>query len=117
MIIKSQIGTMKRKSISGKSECKSLITIINGLKKAGYRSQFKSTVIGLLSLSSMNLFKSNEIKKVRFYSFKGDSDTSNCSIYAIETKEGEKGTLLDECGASGNAVITKFMSGVVNLIK
>ncbi len=68
-----------------------------------------------MSLSSLSLFKSNEIKKVHLYNFEGESN--KCSIYAIETYEGEKGTLLDECGTSENAMITKFMSGVVKLIK
>lgn len=109
---------MKRIHKSETTEKKSLVTILHYLNKEGYKTKFKSTVIGLLSLSSMNLFKSNDIKNVHLYRFDVDSNPSDSSIvYAIETKEGEKGTLLFEYGTSGNAMITKFMSGVVNLIK
>jgi len=86
MITKTQHETMKRKHTTEKTEMKSLVTIINELQNAGYKTQFKATVIGLLSLSTMNMFKPFEIKIVHYYRFEGESDPSDNSIvYAIKT--------------------------------
>lgn len=118
MIAKTQHETMKRKHTSEKTEMKSLVTIINELQKAGYKTQFKATAIGLLSLSTMNMFKPFEIKIVHFYRFEGESDPSDNSIvYAIKTLDGEKGTLVDGYGAASDPMISEFMSKVVNIQK
>jgi len=118
MIVKTQNETMKRKHTSEKTEMKSLVTIINELQKEGYKTQFKATAIGLLSLSTMNMFKPFEIKIVHFYRFEGESDPSDNSIvYAIKTRDGEKGTLVDGYGATSEPMITEFMARVVNIQK
>jgi hypothetical protein len=104
---------MKRKHTTGKAEVKPLITILDDLQKAGYRTQFKATIIGLLSLSSLNMFKANEVKVVHFYRFEGESNPSDSSIvYAIETRNGEKGTLVDGYGTASDTLVSDYMAKV-----
>jgi hypothetical protein len=118
MNIKTQTFTMKRKHIKEKTEMKSLVTILNELQKSGYRTQFKATVIGLLSLSSMNMFKANEIKVVHYYRFEGESNPSDSSIvYAIVTNDGEKGTLVDGYGTSSDTLVSDYMAKVEEIHK
>jgi hypothetical protein len=118
MITKTHHTTIRRKKIPEKTEMKSLVTIINDLHKTGYKTQFKATAIGLLSLTSMNMFKSFQIKIVHFYRFEGESDPSDNSIvYAIKTIDGEKGTLVDGYGTASDPLISEFMSKVVNIQK
>ena len=106
------------KHITQKTEMKPMVTILGDLNNAGYKTQFKATVIGLLSLSSMNMFKANEIKVKHFYRFEGESDPSDSSIvYAIETKDGEKGTLIDGYGIASDTLVTDYMANVANIHK
>ncbi len=109
---------MKKKHISHKTGMKPMVTILGELNNAGYKTQFKATVIGLLSLTSLNMFKANEIKVRHFYRYEGESDPSYSSIvYAIETKDGEKGTLVDGYGIASDTLVTEYMANVANITK
>lgn len=109
---------MEKKHISHKTGMKPLVKVLGELNNAGYRTQFKATAIGLLSLSSLNMFKANEIKVKHFYRYEGESDPSDSSIlYAIETKDGEKGTLIDGYGIASDTLVTDYMANVANIHK
>lgn len=107
---------MKKKNREVKTKRKPLVTLLGDLCTAGYRTRFKATIIGLLSLSTMNMYKANEIKVRHFYKYEDETELSDCSvIYAIETKDGEKGTLINGYGKKRDALVTEYMANVVNI--
>jgi hypothetical protein len=95
-----------------------LSTVITKLTQKGYEVQFKVTDEGLLSLSSDKVYGPEQVKICHFYRFEGESNPSDNSIlYAIETQDGEMGTLVDGYGASSDELIDHFIKQVENIEK
>jgi hypothetical protein len=95
-----------------------LSTVITKLTQRGYEVQFKVTDKGLLSLSSDKVYNPEQVKICHFYRFEGESNPSDNSIlYAIETQDGEKGTLVDGYGASSDELIDHFIKQVEKIEK
>lgn len=64
-------------------------------------------------MSTDKSFKPGDVEIKHFYRFEGESDPGDNSIvYAIETKNGEKGTLIDSYGASNDPLISNFIKEV-----
>jgi hypothetical protein len=85
----------------------------NKLMQEGYESNFKATEEGLCCVETSKVYNPSEIHIVNFYRFEGISDPSDNSIlYAIETTDGTKGTLIDAYGAYSDANVEKFMKQV-----
>jgi NADH dehydrogenase len=96
-----------------KVHLKSLSSMLNHLTSLGYETQFQVTDQGLYSTKSEKTYKSNEIEVVRYFRFEGESNPDDNEIlYAILTKDGEKGTLVDAYGIYNDAKITNFMKTV-----
>lgn len=96
----------------------SSITVYDSLSKLGFVVQFKATKEGLLSLESRKIFNPDEVKIIHFFRFEGDSNPSDSSIvYAIETSDGEKGTLVDGYGSTSDSNISDFMHKVEKIHK
>ena len=90
-----------------------LVTVLKELELQGYKSQFKATESGLLSLQSHDNFQPDEVKVNHFYRFEGESNQDdNAILYAIETKNNEKGTLVDGYGPSSDTLVGTFMKQV-----
>jgi hypothetical protein len=69
------------------------------LEENGYTDQFKVEKKKLLSVTTNTKYKPADVKAVNFYRFEGESDPNDTSIlYAIETCDGRKGTLIDAYG-------------------
>lgn len=101
-----------------KTEMKSLVSCTNMLLAEGFNTQFKAIDKGLKSLSTEKIFKPDEVKIVNFYRFEGESDPADSSIlYAIETTDGEKGTLTDSYGPYSDTNVTKFIQQVEEIHK
>jgi hypothetical protein len=101
-----------------KEEMKTLASCLNSLSRDGFTTQFKATSNGLTSLKTEKVFQPNEVKIIHFYRFEGESDPSDNSIvYGIETKDGEKGTLVDAYGPYSDSHVTKFMQQVKEIHK
>lgn len=97
---------------------KTLSEIITKLTQKGYDVQFKATEDGLVSLSSDKVYKPEHVKICNFYRFEGESNPADNSIlYAIETREGEKGTLVDGYGATSDELIDQFIKQVEKIEK
>lgn len=95
-----------------------LSAVITKLTQKGYEVQFKVTDEGMVSLSSNKVYKPNQVKICHFYRFEGESNPSDNSIlYAIETREGEKGTLVDGYGATSDELIDHFIKQVEEIEK
>ena len=96
-----------------KEHLKTMVSCMNTLTKLGYVNQYKATLAGLLSLASGKVFQPHEIRVPRFYRFEGESNPSDGAIlYAIETNDGEKGTLVDGYGTTSDQHVSNFMNNV-----
>ena len=99
-------------------DMKTLTSCMNKLDKLGFDTQFKVTNMGIKSFDTDKLFAPHQVKIVNFYRFEGASDPDdNAILYAIETEDGERGTLTDSYGASGDAHIATFIKEVEMISK
>jgi len=72
---------------------------MNKLEAEGFTDQYKVENGKLHDLTNKKKYKPNEVKAVNFYRFEGISNPDDMSIlYAIETSDGRKGTLVDAYG-------------------
>lgn len=101
-----------------KKEMTSLADCTNTLLADGFSTQFRAIEDGLRSLTTEKIFQPNEVKIINFYRFEGESDPADNSIlYAIETTDGEKGTLTDSYGPNSDTNVTKFIQQVEEIHK
>lgn len=83
------------------------------LEERGFTEQFQVHDSQLFSPGGDKSFLPSEISAVNFYRFEGISDPSDMSImYAIETYDGRKGTLIDAYGVYANEEVSSFMQHV-----
>ena len=101
-----------------KTNMDSLVTILKTLDQDGYTSQFKAIESGLQSLKTLKVFQASDVKVDHFYRFEGESDPEDSAIaYAIQTSDGEKGTLIDSFGPYADSLVTQFMQKVKEIHK
>jgi len=97
---------------------KTLASCLNKLTLAGYTEDFKAAERGLLSLQHEKIYEASQIQINDFYRFEGASDPADNSIlYAIETDDGIKGTLVDAYGPYADSKVVAFMEEVEQLHK
>ena len=100
------------------STLNTMVDCVNALVRKGFDENFKAKENGLLSLSSNRLYKPEEIKILNFYRFEGQSDPADNSIlYAIETSDGKKGTLVDAYGPYADRNVTNFVHQIEDISK
>lgn len=89
-------------------------TIITKLEADGFTDQFRVEKKLLRSTADpKKSYKPKEIKAVNFYRYEGNSDPDDMSIiYAIETIDGRKGTLMDAYGNYSDDDTGAFMQDV-----
>jgi hypothetical protein len=86
---------------------------LHKLEADGYRDQFKVEKGKLNDLSNKKKYKPRDIKAVNFYRFEGISDPDDMSIlYAIETSDGRKGTLVDAYGLYSDDETSAFLQQI-----
>lgn len=87
---------------------------MNFLEEKGYTDQFRVEKKHLVSLQeAKKKYKPKDVKAVNFYRFEGISDPDDMSIlYAIETCDGTKGTLVDAYGRYSDEATSEFMQEV-----
>jgi hypothetical protein len=88
--------------------------IMKKLEAEGFTDQFRVEKKMLQSLTdSKKKYKAKDIKSVNFYRYEGISDPDDMSIiYAIETNDGQKGTLVDAYGRYSDEETGAFMQDV-----
>ena len=73
---------------------------VNDLNRRGYQLTFEANS-NQLNCSDGSTHEPDHFDVVEFYRFEGDSSAGDSSVvYAIETNDGRKGTLVDGFGAS-----------------
>lgn len=86
---------------------------LNKLEEKGYMDQYKVENGRLHSVESGQDFVPEQVTAVNFYRFEGPSNPDDMSIlYAIETTDGRKGTLVDAYGFYASEEIGEFMRNV-----
>ena len=83
------------------------------LESQGYLDQYKVEKGKLHDLSNGKRYKAKDVKALNFYRFEGISNPDDMSIlYAIETVDGRRGTLIDAYGLYADEELGKFMQEV-----
>ena len=96
-----------------KENMSTMVSILDVLSGTGYTTQFQASEEGLTSLTTHKLFQPEDVKINHFYRFEGESNPDDSAIvYAIETKTGEKGTLIDAYGTYTDTAISNFIEQV-----
>ena len=109
---------MKKENLVEQKHLNTMVDCVNSLILKGFTEDFKAKDSGLLSLSTKKLYKPEEVKVLNFYRFEGNSDPADNSIlYAVETADGKRGTLVDAYGPYADSHVTKFMHEVEEISK
>lgn len=99
-------------------DMKTMTSCMRKLDQLGFDTQFEVNEDGVKSLDTDKLFVPSQVKVVNFYRFEGASNPDdNAILYAIETEDGERGTLTDSYGAFGDPHISKFIQEVEAISK
>ena len=109
---------MQNKEPTYKVNMESLVSVLSSLTVPEFVAQFKVTEQGLVSMTTHRTFQPDEVEILHFYRFEGESNPSdNAILYAIETNDGEKGTIVDAYGMYNDLLITNFMKLVIKIHK
>jgi len=86
---------------------------LNKLEGEGYTDQYRVENGKLCDLTNNKKYKAKDVKAVNFYRFEGISNPDDMSIlYAIETSDGRKGTLVDAYGFYSDDDTGAFMNQI-----
>ena len=86
---------------------------LNKLESEGYTDQYKVEKGKLNDLTNNKKYKARDVKAVNFFRFEGLTNPEDMSIlYAIETSDGRKGTLIDAYGLYADDDTSAFMQEV-----
>jgi NADH:ubiquinone oxidoreductase subunit D len=87
---------------------------IHRLEQKGYTDQFRVEKKKLVSTKNKNKkYKPDDVMAANFFRFEGISDPDDMSVlYAIETTDGDKGTLVDAYGLYADDETGEFMKEV-----
>ncbi len=100
------------------SDLKTMVSSLNSFVEKGYTEDYKALQSGLKALKSGKIYQPEEVKVIDFHRFEGSSDPADNSIlYAIETSDGNKGTLVDAFGPESDTKVTEFMQQVEEISK
>ncbi len=99
-------------------EMNTLVTSLNSFIEKGFTEDYIVTAQGLKAVKTEKIYGPAQVKVVDFHRFEGTSDPGDESIlYAIETDDGEKGTLVDSYGPQSDAKVNIFMKQVIPIAK
>ena len=88
-------------------------SVMQDLNGRGFTEQFKAVPEGLRAVRSGQTFAPGEVTIVENYRFEGESDPDDMSIvYAIETRSGVRGTLIDAFGVYADPRVGAFLRNV-----
>ncbi|WP_430973585.1 hypothetical protein [Sunxiuqinia rutila] len=90
-----------------------MVEALKELDKRGYTHNFRVNEYGQLEENRTRHYPPSEVELHEFHRFEGATNPSDMSIvYAVQTKSGTKGTVVDSYGAGGSAVTSKFMNSI-----
>jgi len=84
---------------------------VSGLRKRGYSIDFNKDYDGLQCIEKQLSLKPDEFEIAEVYRFEGNTDPADeAVVYAIESKHGDKGILVDGFGPSADPVSEAMVS-------
>jgi len=87
--------------------------VLDELGRRGYTEHFQAVDGGLVALGSGERFGSEDLTIRGYYRFEGTSDPDDMAItYAIETKSGVRGVLIDAFGVYADPTTGHALKGV-----
>jgi len=87
--------------------------VVEDLARRGYTEHFRAVDGGLEALDSGQRFGSEELAIRGYYRFEGTSDPDDMAIaYAIETRSGVRGTLVDAFGVYADPTTAAVLKNV-----
>jgi len=90
-----------------------LAETIDHLNRRGFTGHFGVTANGLRELGTGVTFRAEELRLCDCVRFEGASDPGDMAIvYAIESRTGVRGTLVDACGIYANPAVGEFIARV-----
>lgn len=97
---------------------KPLLSCLHGVEHQGYTDNFKIEGQYMKSIQTGFLYKPEDVRVLNFFRFEGASNPDdNAILYVIETKDGNKGTLVDGYGVSSDTDVGNFMTHVQDMNK
>jgi hypothetical protein len=86
---------------------------VQRLGEKGYTDQYRVEKGKLISTKTKKKYKAKDVTAANFFRFEGISDPDDMSIlYAIETDDGNRGTLVDAYGLYADDETGEFMKEV-----
>lgn len=80
-----------------------LVHAMNDLHEKGYKESFQAIKEGIRATQANKTFPPEHIKIINIYRFEGMTNPSDQSeLFALETRDGIKGTLVHNYGADSN---------------
>ena len=90
-----------------------LLEAVNGLRSRGYNYDFNYENACLFCNKISEKFNAEDLKITEYYRFEGMSDPEdNSIIYAIESKDGHRGIIIDAYGTYSDEHKTAFISNI-----
>lgn len=95
-----------------------LVSSLNSFIEKGYTEDYKVSCFGLKALKTEKYYQPAQVKVLDFHRFEGPTDPADEAIlFAIETDDGLKGTLVDSYGPYSDTKVTTFMQMVEEIVK
>jgi hypothetical protein len=95
-----------------------ITSCLKKLEAKGFTDQFKAKGSHIYCLDNDKVYYPADIAVVNYYRFEGPSDPDDMAIlYAIETNDGRRGTLIDAYGYYACEEVGDFMLEVENIQK
>lgn len=92
---------------------RNLLEAVNGLRERGYIYDFQYEDACLFCEKISEKFVPSDLKITEYYRYEGMSDPEDSSvIYAIESKDGHKGVIIDAYGAYSDEHKSAFISEI-----
>jgi hypothetical protein len=89
------------------------IDAIDDLRRRGYTADFEVRDGALRETASGRLFRADELAIVEHHRFEGASDPEDMSVvYALESRDGLRGVVVDAFGAYANPRLADFLEKV-----
>jgi hypothetical protein len=90
-----------------------LTGVLADLAHRGFTEEFAVAGDGLRAAGTVRTFKPEDLTIREFHRFEGVSDPDDMSIvYAIESKDGTRGTLVDAFGVYSSPAVTQVLEHV-----
>jgi hypothetical protein len=89
------------------------LAVLDALRRRGYVASFTATPEGLHLVGSSRTLRPEEVTIRAYHRFEGVSDPDDMSIvYAIEARDGTRGTLVDAFGVYASPAVAAVLDRV-----